>query len=200
MPFSYLYTMSFNINQLITITFTLFAIIDIVGSVPVLVGLKEKMGGIKAMQATLVSGGLMILFLFLGEQLLHILGLNIPSFAVGGSIVIFLLGLEMVLGHEIFKADAGAKSGTVVPIAFPIIAGSGTLTTIMSLKANYDEMYILAGILLNLVFVYLVLRSLNLIERVLGPNGLTAVRKFFGVILLAIAVKIFSSNLALFGK
>jgi len=199
-PFSYLYTMSFNINQLITITFTLFAIIDIVGSVPVLVGLKEKMGGIKAMQATLVSGGLMILFLFLGEQLLHILGLNIPSFAVGGSIVIFLLGLEMVLGHEIFKADAGAKSGTVVPIAFPIIAGSGTLTTIMSLKANYDEMYILAGILLNLVFVYLVLRSLNLIERVLGPNGLTAVRKFFGVILLAIAVKIFSSNLALFGK
>lgn len=199
-PFLYLYSMSFNINQLITITFTLFAIIDIVGSVPVLVGLKEKMGGIKALQATLVSGGLMIVFLFLGEQLLHILGLNIPSFAVGGSIVIFLLGLEMVLGHEIFKADTGAKSGTVVPIAFPIIAGSGTLTTIMSLKANYDEMYILAGILINLVFVYLVLRSLNLIERVLGPNGLTAVRKFFGVILLAIAVKIFSSNLALFGK
>ncbi|HWB28634.1 MAG TPA: MarC family protein [Chitinophagaceae bacterium] len=192
--------MQFNINQLITITFTLFAVIDIVGSIPVLVGLKEKMGGIHAMQATLISGGLMILFLFVGEQLLHILGLNIPSFAVGGSIVIFLLGLEMVLGHEIFKADASAKSGTVVPIAFPIIAGSGTLTTIMSLKANYDEPYILGGILLNLIFVYLVLRSLNVIEKVLGKNGLTAIRKFFGVILLAIAVKIFSSNFAAFGK
>lgn len=192
--------MHFNAGQLITITFTLFAIIDIVGSIPVLVGLKDKMGEIKATQATLVSGGLMVLFLFLGEPLLHMLGLNIPSFAVGGSIVIFLLGLEMVLGHEIFKADASAKSGTVVPIAFPIIAGSGTLTTIMSLKANYEEMYILGGILINLIIVYLVLRSLTLIARLLGPNGLTAVRKFFGVILLAIAVKIFSSNLALFGK
>ncbi|HVX51617.1 MAG TPA: MarC family protein [Chitinophagaceae bacterium] len=192
--------MQFNINQLITITFTLFAIIDIVGSIPVLVGLKEKMGGIRALQATLVSGALMILFLFAGEQLLHILGLNIPSFAVGGSIVIFLLGLEMVLGHEIFKADASAKSGTVVPIAFPIIAGSGTLTTIMSLKANYETPYILAGIMLNLVIVYIVLRSLNYIEKMLGKNGLTAIRKFFGVILLAIAVRIFSSNLAAFGK
>ncbi len=192
--------MNFRADQLFTITFTLFAIIDIVGSVPVLVGLKEKMGGIRAVPATLISGGLMILFLFVGEQFLHVLGLNIQSFAVGGSIVIFLLGLEMVLGHEIFKADADAKSGTFVPIAFPIIAGSGTLTTIMSLKANYDEMYILAGILINLVFVFMVLKSLNLIERVLGKNGLTAVRKFFGVILLAIAVKIFSSNLAAFGK
>ncbi len=192
--------MNFNVNQLITITFTLFAVIDIVGSVPLLVGLKEKMGGIRATQATLVSGGLMILFLFVGEQFLHVLGLNIASFAVGGSIVIFLLGLEMVLGHEIFKADTNAKSGTLVPIAFPIIAGSGTLTTIMSLKANYEQSYILAGILLNLVFVFLVLKSLTLIERVLGKNGLTAVRKFFGVILLAIAVKIFSSNLSAFGK
>jgi len=158
------------------------------------------MGGIQAWQATLISGGLMILFLFVGEDLLHVLGLNVQSFAVGGSIVIFLLGLEMVLGHEIFKADADAKSGTFVPIAFPIIAGSGTLTTIMSLKANYGEWYILGGIVINLVVVYIVLRMLNLIERALGKNGLTAVRKFFGVILLAIAVKIFSANLAMFGK
>ncbi len=192
--------MPFQFDHLFTITFTLFAIIDIVGSIPVLVGLKEKMGGIRAMQATLISGGLMILFLFAGGPLLHVLGLNIPSFAVGGSIVIFLLGLEMVLGHEIFKADADAKSGTFVPIAFPIIAGSGTLTTIMSLKANYDQWYILGGIIINLVVVYIVLRMLNLIEKALGKNGLTAVRKFFGVILLAIAVKIFSSNLAMFGK
>lgn len=192
--------MPFRFDHLFTITFTLFAIIDIVGSIPVLVGLKEKMGGIQAWQATLISGGLMILFLFVGEDLLHVLGLNVQSFAVGGSIVIFLLGLEMVLGHEIFKADADAKSGTFVPIAFPIIAGSGTLTTIMSLKANYGEWYILGGIVINLVVVYIVLRMLNLIERALGKNGLTAVRKFFGVILLAIAVKIFSANLAMFGK
>ena len=150
--------MPFRFDYLFTITFTLFAIIDIVGSIPVLVGLKEKMGGIPAWQATLISGGLMILFLFVGEDLLHILGLNVQSFAVGGSIVIFLLGLEMVLGHEIFKADADAKSGTFVPIAFPIIAGSGTLTTIMSLKANYGEWYILGGIIINLVVVYVVLR------------------------------------------
>jgi multiple antibiotic resistance protein len=109
--------------------------------------------------------------------------------------VIFLLGLEMVLGHEIFKGDKEAHSGTVVPIAFPIIAGSGTLTTIMSLKANFEEAYILGGILVNLVIVYIVLKSLNFIERMLGPGGLLAVRKFFGVILLAIAVKIFSSNI-----
>jgi multiple antibiotic resistance protein len=192
--------MPFRFDHLVTITFTLFAIIDIVGSVPVLVGLKEKMGGIRAWPATLISGALMILFLFAGGPLLQVLGLNIQSFAVGGSIVIFLLGLEMVLGHEIFKADANAKSGTFVPIAFPIIAGSGTLTTIMSLKANYDELYILIGIVINLVIVYIVLRMLNLIERALGPNGLAAVRKFFGVILLAISVKIFSSNLAMFGK
>jgi multiple antibiotic resistance protein len=142
----------------------------------------------------------MILFLFMGKPILNVLGVDVRSFAVGGSIVIFLLGLEMVLGHEIFKGDKDAKAGTVVPIAFPIIAGSGTLTTIMSLKANFEEMYILTGILLNLMIVYIVLKSLKWIEKVLGKSGLIAVRKFFGVILLAIAVKIFGSNIAAFGK
>ncbi len=192
--------MNFHLDQLLTVTFTLFAVIDIVGSVPLLISLKEKIGGIRSLQATLVSGGLMILFLFAGKPFLKILGLDIRSFAVGGSVVIFLLGLEMVLGHEIFKGDKNAKSGSVVPIAFPIIAGSGTLTTIMSLKANFDESYILAGIMINLIVVYLVLKSLKLIEGLLGPAGLLAVRKFFGVILLAIAVKIFSSNIGAFGK
>jgi multiple antibiotic resistance protein len=192
--------MSYNIDQIITITFTLFAVIDIVGSIPLLITMKEKMGGIRSTTVTLVSGVLMISFLFVGQQFLKILGLDIRSFAVGGSIVIFLLGLEMVLGHEIFKADANAKSGMFVPLAFPIIAGSGTLTTIMSLKANYKEIYIVAGILINLVIIYAVLKSLNTLERVLGENGLTAVRKFFGVVLLAIGVKIFASNLAAFGK
>ena len=192
--------MNFNADHLITITFTLFAVIDIVGSIPLLVSLKEKLGEIRALQATLVSGGLMIVFLLAGEKFLHILGLDVKSFAVGGSIVIFLLGLEMVLGHEIFKGDADAKSGTVVPIAFPIIAGSGTLTTIISLKANYQEGYILAGIVLNLIIVFIALKSLTWIEKALGKAGMTAIRKFFGVILLAIAVKIFGSNLAAFGK
>ncbi|RTL49050.1 MAG: MarC family protein [Sphingobacteriales bacterium] len=192
--------MTIHFDQLITVTFTLFAVIDIVGSIPLLISLKEKMGDIRSSKATLVSGGLMILFLLVGQQFLSILGLDIRSFAVGGSIVIFLLGLEMVLGHEIFKGDADAASGTVVPIAFPIIAGSGTLTTIMSLKANFQQGYILAGILINLVIVYIVLKSLKWIEHALGKAGLLAVRKFFGVILLAIAVKIFSSNIGAFGK
>lgn len=193
--------MDFQIDQLLTVTFTLFAVIDIVGSIPLLISLKEKMGGgIRSLQVTLISGALMILFLFAGKPFLKILGLDIRSFAVGGSIVIFLLGLEMVLGHEIFKGDNNAKSGSVVPIAFPIIAGSGTLTTIMSLKANFEEIYILSGILINLVVVYLTLRLLKVIERALGESGLLAVRKFFGVILIAIAVKIFSTNIAAFGK
>jgi multiple antibiotic resistance protein len=186
--------MAFKIDELLTIVFTLFAVIDIVGSIPLLIAMKEKSGAIQSLKVTLISGGLMILFLFLGKPFLQLLGLDVKSFAVGGSIVIFLLGLEMVLGHEIFKGDKNAQSGTVVPIAFPIIAGSGTLTTIMSLKANYDELYIALGILINLVIVYAVLKSLNFIERLLGPGGLLAVRKFFGVILIAIAVKIFSSN------
>ena len=188
--------MGFKIDELLTIVFTLFAVIDIVGSIPLLIAMKEKSGAIKSLKVTLISGVLMILFLFLGKPFLQLLGLDVKSFAVGGSIVIFLLGLEMVLGHEIFKGDKNAQSGAVVPIAFPIIAGSGTLTTIMSLKANFEEAYILGGILVNLIIVYLVLKSLNFIERMLGPGGLLAVRKFFGVILLAIAVKIFSSNIS----
>jgi multiple antibiotic resistance protein len=188
--------MQFQFDQLLTVIFTLFAVIDIVGSIPLLISMKEKVGKIKSMQVTLISGGLMIAFMFLGKPFLKMLGLDVKSFAVGGSIVIFLLGLEMVLGHEIFKGDKNGHTGSVVPIAFPIIAGSGTLTTIMSLKANFEEIYILAGILVNLIIIYIVLKSLNFIERLLGPGGLLAVRKFFGVILLAIAVKIFSSNVA----
>jgi multiple antibiotic resistance protein len=186
--------MQTSFNELLTVTFTLFAVIDIVGSIPLLLSLKKKMGGIKEIKATLISGALMILFLYLGEPFLHILGVETHSFAVAGSIVIFILGLEMVLGIEFFKSEKGASSSVVVPIAFPLIAGSGTLTTIISLKANYEESMLLIAILINLVFVLIVLKSLNLIERILGPGGMVAIRKFFGVILLAIAVKIFSIN------
>jgi multiple antibiotic resistance protein len=188
-------------NQILTATFTLFAVIDIIGSIPVLASLREKMGGvIKSTQATLASGGLMILFLFLGKQFLHIMGIDVKSFAVAGSIVIFIIGMEMVLGVEFFKTDKNVKSSSVVPIAFPLIAGSGTLTTIMSLKANYNDVNILIGIVINCIVIYAVLKSLKWIEKVLGPNGMAVTRKFFGVILLAIAVKIFGSNIVQFGK
>lgn len=193
--------MELDIKELLTLSFTLFAVIDIVGSVPMLISLKEKMGGINSGKATLISGGLMVLFFFLGKPFLNILGVDVKSFAVAGSIVIFILGLEMVLGIEFFKPEKDARAGTVVPIAFPLIAGSGTLTTIMSLKATFErsdknEWMILVAILINLVIIYVVLRSLNRIEKVLGPAGLIAIRKFFGVILLAIAVKIFGSNVS----
>jgi len=189
------------LQEIITVSFTLFAVIDMIGSVPILASLREKMGGvIRSTQATLASGGLMILFLFLGKQFLGLLGLDIKSFAVAGSIVIFILGLEMVLGHEFFKADNNPKSGSVVPIAFPLIAGSGTLTTIMSLKANYADVNILIGIIINCIVIYLVLKSLRWIELFLGPNGMVVIRKFFGVVLIAIAVKIFGSNIVKFGR
>ena len=193
--------MQFNIQEFLTLTFTLFAVIDVVGSVPMLISLKEKMGGINAWKVTLISGALMVLFFFIGKPFLNILGVDIRSFAVAGSIVIFILGLEMVLGIEFFKSDSNAPSGTIVPIAFPLIAGSGTLTTIMSLKATFEradknEYTILLAILINLIVIYIVLRSLNLIERALGKAGLLAVRKFFGVILLAIAVKVFAANVS----
>lgn len=189
-----------SVNEIITVSFTLFAIIDMVGNIPVFASLRMKMGGeIRSLQATLASGALMILFLFIGQQFLKVLGLDVQSFAVAGSIVIFIIGLEMVLGIEFFKPDGNPKSGSVVPIAFPLIAGSGTLTTIMSLKANYFDVNILIGILINCVVIFLVLKSLKWIERVLGPNGMTVIRKFFGVILLAIAVKIFGSNFSHLG-
>ncbi len=200
LPLFQILVMNFNVSELVTISFTLFAVIDIVGSIPLLISIKTKSGAIQEFKATLISGALMILFLFAGKPFLNMLGVDIRSFAVGGSIVLFLLGLEMVIGHEIFKSEKDAPSGTVVPIAFPLIAGSGTLTTIMSLKANFDETVILAAIIINLCVIYIVLKSLKWIEKALGKAGLLAVRKFFGVILLAIAVKIFGSNISAFGK
>lgn len=192
--------MKFDLQQFLTVSITLFAVIDAIGSIPLLISLNNKLGGIRELRATVISGVFMVGFLFVGEPFLKLLGVTIQSFAVGGSIVIFLLGLEMVLGHEIFKSEKDARAGTVVPIAFPVIAGAGTLTTLMSLKANFDEINILLGILVNLVLVYIVLKSLRFIEKALGEAGLIAVRKFFGVILLAIAVKIFGSNISGFAK
>ncbi len=184
-------------GPLLTVTLTLLAVIDILGSVPILISLRNKMGDIHAGTATLVSGLLMILFLIVGDKVLGFMGIDISSFAIAGSIVIFILALEMVLGHDLFRADNSTRSGNIVPIAFPIIAGSGTLTTIMSFRATIHVYNIILGILINLVIVYIALRSLSTLERWLGPNGIAVVRKFFGVILLAIAVKIFRSNIGI---
>lgn len=181
-------------REIVTISLTLFAVIDILGSIPVLIGLKNKMGQINSLQATLVSGLLMILFFFAGGEMLRYMGLDVASFAIAGSLIIFFLGMEMIMGIEFFKGDNSSKSGSIVPIAFPLIAGSGTLTTIMSLKASYHQYNILIGILVNLLIVFLCLRALDFLERMLGPSGIAVIRKFFGVILIAIAVKIFREN------
>lgn len=188
---------NFSINETITASFALFAVIDILGSIPVLISFKNKMGNISAWSATLVSGILILLFFFLGERFLGFMGLDVSSFAIAGSIVLFILGLEMVLGIEFFKGDGNVKAGSIVPIAFPIIAGSGTLTTVMSIKSLYNHINILIAILINLTIIFIALKSLNWIERMLGHSGILVIRKFFGVILLAIAVKMFRTNIAL---
>jgi multiple antibiotic resistance protein len=195
MPLPSFDTISF--REILSITLTLFAVIDIFGSIPILIGLKQKMGGIHSGLATLVSGFLIILFFFAGEAFLHIIGLDIGSFAIAGAIVIFIIGLEMVLGHELFRSEGAGRSGNIVPIAFPLIAGSGTLTTVMSLKADFQAYNIMIGILINLVIVYLCLRGISWLEKLLGEGGILVVRKFFGVVLIAIAVKIFRHNAGL---
>ncbi|RYD99171.1 MAG: MarC family protein [Sphingobacteriales bacterium] len=185
----------FNISEIVTVSLTLFAVIDILGSIPLLINIKRKMGGISSLTATVVSGALMILFFLAGSDILRFMGLDVSSFAIAGSIIIFILGLEMILGIEFFKPDGGsAKTGSIVPIAFPMIAGSGTLTTILSLKASYHYYNVLIGILINLVIIFIAIRSLSLLEKLLGPAGILVIRKFFGVILIAIAVKIFKEN------
>ena len=183
------------VNEIITVTFTLFAVIDMLGSVPVIISLKKKIPHINAWKVTAASAFFMISFLFIGEHFLNFLGLDTKSFALAGSVVMFILGLEMVLGIDIFRADPNVPSGSVVPVAFPIIAGSGTLTTILSLKAIYSEVTILIGVALNLCFILVVMASTNWLEKKLGQRVLLSIRKFFGIILLAIAVKIFRGNI-----
>ncbi|MBL7765495.1 MAG: MarC family protein [Chitinophagaceae bacterium] len=182
-------------NEILTASFALFAVIDILGSIPVLIAFKNKVGDISAWRATIVSGLLMLIFFFLGEQFLGILGLDVSSFAIAGSIVLFILGLEMVLGLEFFKSDNNPKAGSIVPIAFPLIAGSGTLTTVMSIKSLYHQYNILIALLINLIVIFLALKSLNRLEKILGQSGIIVIRKFFGVILIAIAVKMFRTNI-----
>ncbi len=186
---------SININEVITVFFTLFAVIDMLGSIPILVSLKQKIPDIHPGMVTLASASLMIGFLYIGEYFLKYIGIDLQSFALAGSIVMFILALEMVLGIDIFRTDPETPSGSIIPVAFPIIAGSGTLTTILSLKAIYDKTTILLGILPNILLIFLVLHTTGWFERKIGKSGMMVVRKFFGVILLAIAVKLFKSNI-----
>jgi len=188
----------FNIKEILSVTLILFSVIDVLGSIPVIVDFRRKLGKIESEKATIAAGFIMIIFLFLGERLLSLFGVDVASFAIAGAIILFLLGLEMILGREIFKhesVDTGAAS--IVPIAFPIIAGAGTMTTLLALRSAYEIQNILIGILFNLIFVYLVLKSSNWLETKLGPGGIDILRKVFGIILLAIAVKLFKTNLGM---
>ncbi len=182
--------------EIISSALVLFSVIDIFGSVPILLDLKNKSGKIEAEKATIVALLIMVLFLFLGNWILKLFSIDVASFAIAGAIIIFLIAGEMILGVSIFK-DVEAETASIVPIAFPLIAGAGTMTTLISLRAEYGYLNILAGVVVNLLLVYLVIRNLNFIEKLLGKNGLNVVRKVFGIILLAIAIKLFKANMFL---
>jgi multiple antibiotic resistance protein len=182
-------------KEIFSVSLILFSVIDILGSIPFIIIIRKREGRIQSEKATIISAVLMVGFLFLGQSILKLFGLDVESFAVAGAIVIFIVAMEMILGITLIKDDPEASgSGSVVPLAFPLIAGAGTLTTILSLRAVYAEVNVLVGIVVNLAFVYLVLRSSAWLERVIGKSGFAVLRRVFGVILLAIAVKIFKNN------
>ncbi|MBK8441991.1 MAG: MarC family protein [Sphingobacteriales bacterium] len=188
--------MKLDIKEILRVSLTLFAVIDVLGAIPIFLDLRSKTGNINSLRATLVSGGIMFAFLFLGASMLSFFGVDVPSFALAGSFILFLMALEMILGINLFRSkEASPRTVSVMPIAFPLIAGAGTLTTIITLKSQYDPYTIAIGILLNLIIVYIVLRFLPLIERLLGNSGIEVLRRIFGVILLAMAIKIFKTNL-----
>ena len=186
--------MEFSLKEIGTATMVLFAVIDIVGSIPIIIDLRQKVGHIQSEKASIVAMFIMILFLFLGVQILNLIGIDVYSFAVAGSFVIFFLAIEMILGVQLYKEES-PKTASVVPLAFPLIAGAGTMTTILSLKAEFQTINIIVAIIINVIFVYIVLKSSAKIERLIGEGGINVVRKIFGVILLAIAVKLFASNI-----
>lgn len=173
----------------------LFAVIDIVGSIPIILKIKASAGHIYPLRATLVSLGIMLGFLFIGESILNLLGVDEKSFAVAGSFILFALSFEMILGVQIFKGEDSPKTASIVPLAFPIIAGAGTMTTLVVLRAEYEEINIVLAIFINIILVYTVLRLSKKIEQFLGAGGMAILKKVFGIILLAIAVKLFTSNL-----
>lgn len=184
------------LKEIISVTLILFSIIDVLGNIPIFISLKEKDIEIHPLKAALASGVIMVAFLFIGELLLSLFGVDVGSFALAGAVVIFIIGLEMVLGMEIFKHESvELNSGSIFPVAFPLVAGAGTLTTILSLKAEYDEMNIIIGIVVNLCILYVVIRFSDWLQQNLGGQGTAILRKVFGIILLAIAIKLIKTNL-----
>lgn len=185
--------MNLDLKEILTVGMVLFAVIDIVGTIPIIVDLRSKVGHIESEKASVVAGVIMIAFLFVGEEILKFMGVDVKSFAVAGSFVLFFLALEMILGITLYK-DEEPSTASIVPIAFPLIAGAGTMTTLLSLRAEYQTINIVIAVLINIIIVYAVLKSSSKIEKALGKNGLGVIRKVFGVILLAIAVKLFAAN------
>jgi multiple antibiotic resistance protein len=185
--------MELDLREIFTATMVLFAVIDIIGSIPIIIDLRNKVGHIHSEKASIVACIMMIAFLFVGETILSLIGIDINSFAVAGSFVLFFLALEMILGIKLYR-DEQNESTSIVPIAFPLIAGAGTMTTILSIRAEYQTINIIIAIILNIILVYGVLKSSAKIERLLTKNGLSVIRKVFGVVLLAIAVKLFAAN------
>ncbi|MDH5607957.1 MAG: MarC family protein [Cyclobacteriaceae bacterium] len=184
-----------NFKEILSVSLILFSVIDILGSVPIIIDLRKKAGHVQSEKATLISGLIMVIFLFLGESILKLFGIDLGSFAIAGAIIMFLLGMEMILGLQLFRSDpTDTKSASVVPIAFPLIAGAGTMTTLISLKAEYLTINILVGIFVNLIFVYLVLKTSGWLERKIGNAGFNILRKVFGIILLSIAIKLFKNH------
>ena len=186
-----------NLQDILSVTLILFSIIDILGNLPVIIGMKEQGKVIQSGKATITAGLLMIAFLFGGESILNLLGVDVASFAIAGAIIIFIMGMEMILGITLFKESENSSSTSIVPIAFPMIAGSGTLTTILSLRAEYSALNIAIGIAVNLILVYIALRSSGWIQKKIGQGGTEVLRKVFGIILLAIAIKLFRTNLGI---
>ena len=189
---------AFNWQEVVSAFLILFAVIDILGGIPIVINLRRKVGHIQSKKATIAVGIIMIAFLFVGKSILNLFQVDISSFSIAGGIILFLLGLEMVLNIDIFKIDpTDAESSSIVPLAFPILAGAGTLTSILTLKAEYKDINILCGTLINLAFIYIVLKHSEWFEKRLGKVGVSIIRKVMGIVLLSIAVKLFKSNLFL---
>lgn len=192
----HLFISDFNLKEIFKVTMVLFAVIDIIGSIPLILKVKERSGDIHPVRITTVSLIIMVLFLIGGEELLKLFGVNIESFAVAGSLILFAMAFEMILGVELFKEEPGntGKTASIVPLAFPIIAGAGSMTTLISLRAVYEMSNILVAVFINMIIVFIVLKLTRRIERLLGPGGIAIVKKVFGIILLAIAIKLFANN------
>jgi len=189
--------MKFNFKEIVTAFMILFAVIDIIGNIPIIIDLRKKAGQIQSEKAALIALFIMVLFLFLGQSLLSLIGIDVNSFAVAGAFILFFIALEMILGITLYKDDGGsaAVTATVFPLAFPLIAGPGSLTTLLSLRAEFAIENIIVAVILNIIFLYIVLKTSSKIERLIGPTGIQIIRKIFGVILLAISVKLFATNI-----